>query len=543
MNFRYNSFAMSLLTPIKSSALIYLFLLNVVSNIAYTVYANTAFAIFSMVMLASLAAYIETAVYTAIKWKWLRIVWLVLLIIFHNTLIITDYFLLWQFHMVIGQDVVDILAETNYVESENFISSYLSWTSLGLCLLVMLMFNIICIGVTKLFHYLPYIWPFIGFILIGAGIMVLCVYNYHYYKNGMAIPQYQTQTRLGYSVFILKQRMQKISSFIELSKNVKSKSRNNVKPSIVVIIGESFSVYHSSLYGYDKSTNPNLEKRLDNGSLFVFDNVVSTSCFTHSAMLSVFSLDSLGKGDVLPFFPSCFKAAGYHTSLYDNQYFVGSGINFLSNDELSRLMFDTRNTKHYRYDMDMIEDIRPPDEPFLCIIHLWGQHYTYSQRYPDEYRFYKANDYDKSRWTENQREVISHYDNATLYNDAVVDYIIRRFEHFNCCVIYFSDHGEEVYEVTNYMGHGNAEHSSGLDYQIRVPLMIWVSPSFSRPEIRKRLTDTSHQPITTDDISHVLLDVAQIDTKGFAPTRSFINDQYNTKKPRIVLHSIDYDYR
>ena len=98
--------------------------------------------------------------------------------------------------------------------------------------------------------------------------------------------------------------------------------------------------------------------------------------------------------------------------------------------------------------------------------------------------------------------------------------------------MYLSDHGEEIYELSNYIGHGSAEHSSDLKYQIRVPFLIWTSKSYSRPEIVERLSSLQHIPITTDDVSHLLIDLAGIQTPGFKPTRSTVNSRYNRNKRR-----------
>ena len=115
-----------LLIPIKSSLYLYLLLLNVVSNFGELIYHRSAFAIFSMVVLAALAAYVETSFYKLINWKWPKTVFLLLVVFFHNAFIVIDYFLIYHFHMAIGQDVVDILAETNPVEVANFWVTYLS---------------------------------------------------------------------------------------------------------------------------------------------------------------------------------------------------------------------------------------------------------------------------------------------------------------------------------------------------------------------------------------------------------------------------------
>ena len=182
------------------------------------------------------------------------------------------------------------------------------------------------------------------------------------------------------------------------------------------------------------------------------------------------------------------------------------------------------------------------DSISLYVIHLWGQHYAYEKRYPKRFAKFEANDYD-ARLSKSQREIIAHYDNATLYNDYVVNEILNKFKNSYCCVFYLSDHGEEVFELRDYMGHGNAKYSPNLNYQIRIPLFVWFSSSFlsENGNLMDIMKERAHDPICSDDIGHTLLDVAGISTKDFPPSRSFVNKVFNRKRRRVVLNSIDYD--
>ena len=543
---KIQALARLLLRPVQSSLFVYLLLLNYVSNLGVCVFGFCdGFDIFAMAMMAALAAYVETAIYKLLPKKWPRLFWLLLLVVVHNVLIVVDYFLIYHFHLALGQDVVDILAETNPVEAENFLDTYLSWGSLTLWLLALACLNVVFVWLTPRAKRIRNVWKlFACCVLVGLVILCAGMYNYAVYRNGMRIPQYQTFTRVGYASYVMHQRMQKTNQVRKVCERVEAMSALSEKPTVVVVIGESFAASHSSLMAYDKPTNPLLQSRADTGSLHVMDNTVSIACGTHGAMLSVFSLDSLGVGfERLPLFPACFKAAGYRTVMLDNQYFVGSGVNFLSDAALSSTLFEKRNDHRYKYDLEMVETIVPDTVPTLYVIHLWGQHYAYADRYPKDYAYFKATDYDSKRWTEAQRKVIAHYDNATRYNDAVVNEIIKRFEGINSCVVYFSDHGEEVYELGNFMGHGSAEHSKDISYQLHVPLMVWTSPTYSRPEVPARLDSLCHAPLMTDDVSHLLLDLAGIRTAAYRPARSVISGRYNADKPRIVLHAIDYDKR
>ena len=94
-------------------------------------------------------------------------------------------------------------------------------------------------------------------------------------------------------------------------------------PNVVIIIGESFIKRHSSLYGYNKTTNPNLEKLRQTGNLSVFTDVITTRHGTSEAFKLFLSMacikDSIRWCDT-PLFPTLFKQAGYHVAFYSNQF-------------------------------------------------------------------------------------------------------------------------------------------------------------------------------------------------------------------------------
>ena len=59
---------------------------------------------------------------------------------------------------------------------------------------------------------------------------------------------------------------------------------------------------------------------------------------------------------------------------------------------------------------------------------------------------------------------MSEYDNATLYNDSIVDQIVRRFANEDAIVIYVPDHGEECFEGSR--GFICRNHSAAIDYDL-----------------------------------------------------------------------------
>ena len=58
----------------------------------------------------------------------------------------------------------------------------------------------------------------------------------------------------------------------------------------------------------------------------------------------------------------------------------------------------------------------------------------------------------KASLSDAEQQSVADYLNATRYNDLVVDHIIRLFEKRNAIVLYFADHGEEVYNYRHQLG-------------------------------------------------------------------------------------------
>lgn len=538
-----NKAIQGLCKPVSSSFALYILLINLISNIVSVKLYNNVIDVAFIVFLSAFTAYIESSIYCFIKNAIVKKIYASVLIIVHNMLAIVEYFILVDFQKFINQDIIDILCDTNPVESSNFIATYLQPHVVLLYLVVCIVINVVLVILVRLLVKIRYKEISLILSVLGLFTVSYCVANFVRYKNGMNIPQLTTLSRLGYSLYCAHQRIVQTDEIRIVCEKEKVSQNIKKKPTIIVIIGESFSVYHSSLYGYKKDTNPMLSQRAKDGGLYVFDNAVTLWPATTASMCADFSLDSLGVGyTTMPMFPACFKKVGYYTAMYDNQYFVEQGISFLSDKKLSETMFDYRNSYRFNYDLQMVNTITDVQRPSLYIIHLWGQHYTYKDRFPKNFTKFDADEYDKSK-NHNIRQIMANYDNATLYNDFVVNSILEKFKNDYCCVFYFSDHGEEVYELRNYMGHGNAYDSPNPNYQIRVPLMVWTSPSFAKanPAICNKLNKALHYPICMDDIGHTLLDIAGITCKDFVPTRSFVNDKFNTHRHRVVMNSIDYD--
>ena len=235
------------------------------------------------------------------------------------------------------------------------------------------------------------------------------------------------------------------------------------------------------------------------------------------------------------------RRAGYHTLWLSNQSPVGVFGNF------DKYFSERCDEKIFVDDENFVAKERQPDgvllpvidellaattaEKNFLLIHLYGAHARYNARYSAEFEKFSAADENKPE--EIWRQVTAEYDNAILYDDFVVDEIIRRFENKNAVLIYISDHGEEVFEGRDFAGH--SLEAEGNVHMIEIPALVWASKSFCEryPEKISALAAALDRPYRTDYLIHALLDLMNIRTTSFDATKSIINEAFDTTRPRF----------
>lgn len=326
---------------------------------------------------------------------------------------------------------------------------------------------------------------------------------------------------------------------------------------IVLVIGESFIKKHSSLYGYPLKTNPKLEKR-DN--LFIFNDVISSANATTISFrnfLSLASVDDSLRWCEAPLFPAFIKNSGYNVVFYSNQYVCEGNHNvfdadagFFNHPKIFKKLFTSRNHKLFAFDMQMIEDFEEnradleKDSLNFTIFHLEGQHNPAVERYPLEFNYFTPDSIERLDLSYDKRKLIAEYDNAVRYNDYVVDKIISLYENQDAIIIYFADHGEEIYDFRDKAGRSYDFDSGGplcLKYQVDIPMMIYMSPKYvlSHPDIKNMVEQSIDKPFMTDDLPHLLLELCGIITSWFNPNRSIINQSYISRKRKPCDHYYD----
>ena len=333
-------------------------------------------------------------------------------------------------------------------------------------------------------------------------------------------------------------------------------------PNIVLVIGESYNKHHSQLYGYDKATTPRQAAMEAEGSLVKYTDVVSTwnlTSFVFKHLFSLYAVGDSGEWCDKPLFPEVFRKAGYHVTFVTNQFepkakeavYDFSGGFFLNDSELSQRQFDSRSTRTHRFDDGVIKEYDALKDSTikhnLVILHLMGSHVDYRARYPQKTEtHFTPQMYDRQELSDQQKQILAHYDNSLRYNDSIVAAITQRFADRDAVVIYVPDHGEEIFDGQPYM-YGRM-HSANIDYRLarnemEIPFWIWGTPQYreQHPYGWMAIQNAKDRPLMIDALPHLLLYLGGISTPLYRETLNVISPAYDMKRPRILKNEVDYD--
>lgn len=270
---------------------------------------------------------------------------------------------------------------------------------------------------------------------------------------------------------------------------------------IVIIIGESSSESHYSLYNYKYNiTNPLLSKRTD---LFKFNNVFSVGINTQPNVKTLLSGKIANQLDPLSNdFISVSKQLGFKTFYIDNNKFESydplvalakrahhywningdaktKNYSFLD----SNLLFDEEITSYFE------KALQDQANNKLIILHMSGSHPAQYKRYP-------------KKWNQ-----LDHfYDNSILYTDFNLNTWLNLLDQYsvnqNTAFLMISDHGvgfqadcepslKSIEKLKSFGANDNYLSS------IKIPFLIWFSNQFHNqyPQEIKNLQSHENTPL------------------------------------------------
>ena len=253
----------------------------------------------------------------------------------------------------------------------------------------------------------------------------------------------------------------------------KGSIKNNKKIAIVLVIGESARAKNFSLYGYNKDTNPYLEKRDD----LILLKAKSNATYTTASIHTLFSYKG-STSDSYEQLPNYLHRIGIKVIWKMNNH--GGPILHIDKIEKSKDLKPLCKFKHCNKDEFLLtnidKEIKNSDKIFI-VLHTAGSHGpTYYKKYPKDFEIFKPVCKSVNLKKCSQNELINAYDNTILYTDYFLNKaieILSKIKDREVVLIYISDHGESLGEYGLYL-HGTP-YSIAPNEQKEVPFIIWAS--------------------------------------------------------------------
>ncbi|MDR2042187.1 MAG: lipid A phosphoethanolamine transferase [Tannerella sp.] len=433
-------------------------------------------------------------------------------------------------NVMISEGSITVLLETNVEESKEFLSSHLSpWISLGIALYTLCPVVMICKMKHITFHRVKEHKH-----LFAASILLLClflaiepvaqrIYFVDFYR---VLADYKVRGVLEERA--IRQRGQQPFEV--------ALAQSRAPQTLLVVIGESLSRNHMSLYGYGRETNPLLTARRT--SLKVYRDVVSPQVHTIPVLRSILSFADPAHPEYLTQRPSLFELfnrAGYETYLISNQPFddVSSSYEPLLR-QAGHIVDVSKTNRPDGVVLHELEQALKVNRRKVIVVHLMGSHTAYKFRYPPSF-----NRFDRSEpngmessypLTTSAQTTIDQYDNSVLYNDWLMTSMLDMLDgqRESSVMVYFSDHGEEVHDFRDFAGHATEKVSR---YMCEVPFIVWMSDDYIKRGTN--LVFREDRPYSTCDLLYSLSDLAGVSYEGYDPTRSLFSPQFAARE-RLV---------
>ena len=324
----------------------------------------------------------------------------------------------------------------------------------------------------------------------------------------------------------------------------------------VVVIGEAESKYHMDLYGYSRPTTPRVDAMAASDELLVFSNAVTSHAETVPALMEALTV-SIGRQSERRTIIDVLNAAGFKTYWLSNQSARSSGFDlavallthsasehhWVQNESVIGYGAEENSNQRYAPDGALLpylyDVLARKDEDKVVFVHLIGSHYDYRFRYPPEEMTF-SNLEDPDCFDASEATAVNDYDNSVHYTDLILSQIIdaARKVDGELFVLYFSDHGEEVYDFRHFAGHHDTVISP---YMAQVPLLLWLSSRYRQyhPTVAASAVASVRKPFWTGDLSYALADLARINFPNIDLSRSFFSSQF--KMRTRVTAGLDYD--
>ena len=304
---------------------------------------------------------------------------------------------------------------------------------------------------------------------------------------------------------------------------------------IIMVVGEAARANRFSLNGYEKQTNPLLEKE----EVYNFPNMYSCGTSTAESVPCMFSIFDKADYDYK-------KGIGTENIVDVLKHTKKVNVLWRDNNSDSKGVALRTDFEDYRTSKTntMCDEVECRDEgmlvglenyiqkhkgeDILIILHQMGNHGpAYYKRYPKEFEKFtpvcKTNQLEECT----QEEVSNAYDNAILYTDyflsKVINFLKPYSKDYETAMLYMSDHGESLGENGLYL-HG-LPYFMAPDEQKHIASFIWFGDGDMKEDINtQKLATYKDKKFSQDNLFHTLLGLFEVETQVYKKDMDILFD-------------------
>lgn len=310
-------------------------------------------------------------------------------------------------------------------------------------------------------------------IVISGSLFSACQFAYKDAKNKKAFSPYILASRfatytpffnLNYFALAAKEH-QRLLSIANTVPYFQLSVRDTGIDTYVLIVGESVRVDNMSLYGYTRSTTPQVEAQRK--QIKLFNQAISGAPYTALSVPLSLTADSVLSHDIHNYPDNIINMAnkaGFQT------FWLSSQSAFRQNGTaVTSIAMRAMETVYVRgFDELLLPHLsqalqQNTQQKKLIVLHLNGSHEPACSAYPQSSAVFQPQD-----------DQDACYDNSIHYTDSLLGQVFELLKDRRASVMYFADHGlERDPTKKNVYFHGGREASRQAYH---VPMFIWYSP-------------------------------------------------------------------
>lgn len=310
-------------------------------------------------------------------------------------------------------------------------------------------------------------------IVISGSLFFACQFAYKDAKNKKAFSPYILASRfatytpffnLNYFALAAKEH-QRLLSIANTVPYFQLSVRDTGIDTYVLIVGESVRVDNMSLYGYTRSTTPQVEAQRK--QIKLFNQAISGAPYTALSVPLSLTADSVLSHDIHNYPDNIINMA--NQAVFQT-FWLSSQSAFRQNGTaVTSIAMRAMETVYVRgFDELLLPHLsqalqQNTQQKKLIVLHLNGSHEPACSAYPQSSAVFQPQD-----------DQDACYDNSIHYTDSLLGQVFELLKDRRASVMYFADHGlERDPTKKNVYFHGGREASQQAYH---VPMFIWYSP-------------------------------------------------------------------